>query len=409
MNLMTRALALVCIAMCAATVSAQTATGTSGTTCVQNGTVLTCTTSTTVTLPSGVSLTPATGATQFGLVGSGPTGPACTAFTASPSTVTPGVATAILLSVACPAGSYTYSWASPVVATGASTTTALTLAANTSQAYSVTVCLASNANACNTYSTTVTTTGGTTPTLSSCAISPPSATVNQGATTQLTASCATGTGAGSGVTYQWTRNGSTIAGAQSQSYQLTSTDTASTGTFTYGVTINNNAPSQATPTASVTVNPVVVVNDGCPNVPVRATIEASSPYAHLYTSDFIGSFTAGDNFVVQLNVSGADSTAGRYLAQVTFADFGATRGGRYVTVSQNKCDYTANAKWVSAYNTATGVATPQNSAAKSVSLNEPSSGANIKLTPGTWYINVQNVVGSCPSNVSCHAIVEWYN
>lgn len=405
---MTRALALVFIGLCSTSTTAQTATGTSGTTCTQSGNVLTCTSSTIVTLPSGVNLTSASGVTQFGLTGNSPTGPACTGLTANPSSVAAGGGTQVVLSVACPQGSYTYAWTGggTASATGAATTDFPNLSvSNTSQLYQVTVCLASNANACNVYQTTVTLIAST-PALSSCSVSPSSTSVTQGGTTTLTASCATGTGSGSGVQYVWTRNGTQVG--TGQSYQLTANDTATVGVYTFAVAITNNAPSNASASSSVTVTASVPgATDYCPSVPIRTTIDASSPYARVISSDFVGTFSAGDNFIIKLNVTAADSTIGRQSVLMNFSDIGSNRGGRYVTISQSKCDFTSGAKWVSSY--LNGTATPQNAASKSISLNDSGTPAQIRLTTGTWYINVQNVVGSCPSNVSCHVVVDWAN
>jgi hypothetical protein len=203
----------------------------------------------------------------------------------------------------------------------------------------------------------------------------------------------------------WTRNGTQVG--TGQSYQLTANDTATTGVYTFAVAVTNNAPSNASASSSVTVTSSSSSTDYCPNSPVRATINASSPYARVDSSDLVGSFTAGENFVVKLNVSSADSTIGRQAVLMSFSDSGANRGGRYVTISQSKCDYTSGAKWVTAYNN--GQPTPQNAASKTLSLNDASTAAQLRLTTGTWYINVQNVVGSCPSNVSCHVFMDWAN
>lgn len=407
MNLMTRALALVCLGLCVGTASAQTAAGTSTTTCSQNGTVLTCTTSTTVTLPSGVNLTPASGVTQFGLTGSA-SGPSCTGVTANPSSVAAGGLTAVALVTSCPSGNYTYTWASPVSSSTSTASIIPNLSAGTPSAtYSVTVCFAANANACNTYSTTVTLIAAT-PTLSGCVVTPSTTTVNQGTTPILSATCSAGTGSGSGVSYAWKKNGSSIAGATLPTYQLTVTDTASAGTATYSVDISNNAPSTAQASAIVTVQSVVLGGtDYCPNTPVRTTINAGSSVTGLVSSDYVGSFSAGDNFVIQLDVAGSDTTLGRQLAYLNFSDAGSNRGGRYVTISQNKCDYTSSAQWVTS--NFLGQTTPQNAASKTVGLNDANSSAPVKLTTGRWFINVQNVVGYCPSNYSCNIVLNWSN
>lgn len=387
---------------------AQSANGISNTSCSQASSTLVCTTTTTVNLPSGTNLTGMTLPQSAGV-----SGPGCTGLSASPSTVSSGVATAVLLSVnGCPTtNSYTYTWAAPVAsATGSSTTHAVTLSTNNpSQNYSVTVCLASNANACATYSATVNVQSTVViPSLSGCAINPPSASVAVGGTTSLSATCFAGTGVGSGVIYQWYRNNVAIGGAASSTYNVTATDTAAAGSSTYAVQIANGAPS------SVVVSAVVTANasggggpDLCPNDPIRVVINASEAYRRFYTSDYVGNFVAGQNFVVALDVTGGDTTVGRQLATAGFADFGATRGGRYATVSRTKCDYTDNAQWISS--NFFGTKTPANGAAASVGLNGETRYADIILTTGRWYINIQNVVGSCPSNVSCHAVVQWSN
>lgn len=407
-----RALALAAVSLSSVCSIAQTATGTSTTSCTQSGSVMTCTTSTSVALPSGVNLTSGSGLTQFGLSG-GPVGPACSPLTANPTTVPSGGATSVALTVTCPVGTtYTYTWASPVVpAVGTNTATHFpNLSVGVpSQVYGVTVCLASNASACSTYTTTVTLTGGT-PALSGCSVSPSSTSVVQGGTTTLNASCQQGTGSGSGANYVWSRNGTQVANGASASYALTASDTASIGSYTYTVAITNNAPSSASPSAAVTVTAPSNFTDFCPSTPIRATIEASSPYSRVISSDYVGTFTAGDNFVIQLNVAANDTTAGAVPAVMNFSDIGTNRGGRYVTVSKSKCDYrvpSVDTNWVSGY--FLGAPIPQNAASKSFGLNDANSPGAIKLTTGTWYINIQNVVGQCPSNVSCHVVVDWDN
>jgi hypothetical protein len=209
------------------------------------------------------------------------------------------------------------------------------------------------------------------------------------------------------VQYVWTRNGTQVG--TGQSYQLTANDTATVGTYTFTAAITNNASSQnsASASSSVTVTAASSSNDYCPSVPIRATIDASSPYSRVISSDLVGSFTAGDNFIIKLNVTASDSTVGRQAVLMNFSDIGTNRGGRYVTISQSKCDYTSGAKWVSSY--LNGTPTPANAASKTISLNDAGTPAQLRLTTGTWYINVQNVVGSCPSNVSCHVVVDWAN
>jgi hypothetical protein len=382
------------------------ATGNSGTTCSQNGTTLTCTTTTTLTLPSGTNLN------GMSLPQSIANGPVCTGLAANPSVLQSGVATLIALQVnGCPTSStYIYSWGAPVAAVNASSTTyTATLTANTpTQNFSVQVCFANNPSACSTYTASIGVQAAV-PSLSGCSINPATNSVVTGSTPVLTASCSTGTGAGSGVTYQWLRNGNTISGATASSYTLSPTaDTAVAANNSYTVQINNSAPSSASASATVTVTtPPAGSTDYCPSTPVRLTINASEPYRKVYTSDYVGTFSAGNDFVVQFEVGANDTTLGRFLATLGFVDFGATRGGRYVTFSKNKCDYTNDAQWVSP--NFFGIKTAVNAGTASVAVGSDSRSADVRLTPGRWYLNIQNVIGACPSNVSCHAAVEWAN
>ena len=400
-------LAAVLLALSSTHVQAQSASasGNSGTTCTQNGVSLVCTTTTTLALPSGANLS------GMSLPQSISSGPACTSLSATPSVLASGVSTAVTLTInGCPtSGAYTYSWGPPVVAVNApSTAYAATLnAATPSLTFSVQVCFTANPSACNTYTQTITVLAPI-PALSGCAINPGTTSVTVGATPVLSASCSTGTGAGSGVSYQWSKNSNPISGAVSSSYTLSASDTGAAGTNAYTVQVNNSAPSNASASASVTTTaPLPGFTDYCPTTPVRATIGASEPYRKLYTPDVIGTFSAGNDFVIQFDVTASDTTANRFLAGLEFADYGASRGGRWVTFSQSKCDYTSTAQWVSPYYAGTKIAV--NAGRATVGLGSDTRGADVRLTPGRWYLNIQNVIGACPSNVSCHAVIEWAN
>lgn len=400
-------LAAVSLALSLTQVQAQSASasGNSGTTCTQTGATLVCTTTTTLSLPSGANLN------GMSLPQSISAGPACTSLSATPSLLDPGVATQVALVVnGCPTSSvYDYTWGTPVAAINAPTTSYLATlnAATPSQTFSVQVCFRTNPSACNTYTQTVNVRAPI-PALTSCAVTPSTPSVTVGSTPSLSASCATGTGAGSGVSYQWSRNGNAISGAVGSTYTLTASDTASVGVNSYAVQINNSAPSAQSASASVTTTPAVIgATDYCPNTPVRATIAAGEPYRKLYTSDIVGNFSAGADFVIQFDVTANDSTANRFLAGFEFADFGASRGGRYVTFSQSKCDYTAAAQWVTPFYSGTKIAV--NAGRGTVVLGSDTRSGDVRLTPGRWYINVQNAIGSCPSNISCHAVIEWAN
>lgn len=385
---------------------AVSASGNSGTTCTQSGTTLVCTTTTTLSLPSGTNLS------GMSLPQSIATGPACTSLSVSPAVLSSGVATPVALTVTgCPTSSaYTYSWGSPVTQVNAASTsyTAVLSASTPSLSFSVQVCFQANPSACSTYTASVIVSAPI-PALSGCFVSASATSVTVGASPVLSASCSSGTGAGSGVSYQWSKNSNAIAGAVSSSYTLSaSSDTATVGTNTYSVQINNSLPSNASASASITTTAAVAApTDYCSGTPVRLTINAAEPYRKIYTSDYVGTFTAGNDFVIQFDVTSADSTASRFLAGIEFADFGASRGGRYATFSQNKCDYTSTAQWITPYYSGTKLAV--NAGRATVVLGPDTRSADVRLTPGRWYLNIQNVVGACPSNISCHAVVEWAN
>ncbi len=408
MRVVNSLLAVACLALTGFDAAAQSAStsGNSGTTCTQSGATLVCTTTTTLSLPAGTNLTGMT------LPQTSATGPACASVTASPTLLDPNVATAVTLTVnGCPtSGSYTYKWGTPVTNVNqASTTYTATLSqSNPSLAFSVDVCFTNNPTACNSYSTSVAVKAPVTA-LSGCSITPATTSTQVGTTPSLSASCTAGAGAGSGVTYQWSRNGTAISGATNSSYTLSAaSDTVAVASNTYSVQITNAAPSTAAPTATVAVTAVdLPPEDKCPGIPVRYVIGASETFRKIYTTDYVGTFTAGNDFVVQIDVATTDTTVGRFLASVGFGDYGANRGGRYVTLSKTKCDYTDNAQWVSG--NFLGIKTPANSATGSIALGGDTRGADARLTPGRWFLNIQNVVGQCPSNQSCHAVIQWSN
>ena len=384
----------------------QTASGNSATSCSQSGTTLTCITTTSITLPSGTNLT------GMSLPQSISGGPSCTSLSASPNVIPSGVATQVNLSlIGCPAAAaYKYTWASPVTGTNASTATyAATLNQNTpSSTLSVDVCFASNPTSCSTYLVTLNVQAPT-PQLLGCRVTPNTTSIEQATSAPLVAKCDAGDGAGSGVTYQWARNGAPISGAQSSTYSLsTSSDTGSIGSYTYSVQITNAAPSNLSASATLIVTaPPVRVADYCPATPVRYTFNASELYNKIYSPDLAPNFGDGDDFIVAIDVSASDSTVGRYLAGISFSDYGSNRGGRYGTISQSKCDYSENARWVTG--NFLGVKTPANATFGSIALGADNRSATARLTPGRWYFNVRNVPGFCASGQSCHIVMQWSN
>lgn len=387
-----------------------TTSGKSDTACTQSDSVtLTCTTVTKLTLPAGVNLT------NMSLPVGIATGPACTGLTATPSSQIPvNIPTTISLGVnGCPTSSaYIYSWATPVsAATGSTTSHNVVLSTSApSQTYSISVCFTSNPGACSTYSATVIA-AAPVPALAGCSASAASSSITQGGTNTLTVNCSSGTAAGANATYQWYRGSALIPNATVATYAVPGTETATVGTLTYSVQIKNDAPSTASPTPSISfavTAPVAAVTDYCPSSPVRLTFNASESYRKIYSSQY-ASTPPGGFFVVAIDVTATDSTIGRYLAEIGYSDFGSTRSGRYVTVSKSKCDFTETAQWIS-INTG-GVKYDDNAGGGTISMGGADSRLyTAKLTPGRWYLNIQNPPGSCPANVSsCDVVIGWAN
>jgi hypothetical protein len=245
--------------------------------------------------------------------------------------------------------------------------------------------------------------------LTGCSVSPPIATIVVGNSVNLSANCATGTAPTDFATYQWYRNSVAIVSAISSNYVVSGT---SVGSAVYSVQISNAATSSNTASASATVvtnaNAITVPNY-CPSNPVRAVINGNSIFQRVWTNDIVQSFVAGETFIIQVNIDNASATAGRYLATLNFSDAGSERGGRYVTLSKSKCDFTDNAQWLSP--NFLGNKMPVNAGSASIAIGASDTRpSDVKLnSTGVWYLNIQNVAGQCPSSSSCHAVVDWAN
>ncbi len=199
----------------------------------------------------------------------------------------------------------------------------------------------------------------------------------------------------------------TLANGQSSPGYSSTSVPSGTSCVSKTVTCNNGTLSDPTykynSCSPASSGPAPVAGDNCPGEPVRVVVKASEKYNRFYSDTYVQNFMTGNNFVIALDVTDADTTVGLPLATFGFADFRATRGGRYATISRTKCDYTNNAQWVSA--NFYGTKTPANTVSASVGINGDSRPSDIKLTTGRWYINIQNV--QCPANVSCHAVIQW--
>ncbi len=166
-------------------------------------------------------------------------------------------------------------------------------------------------------------------------------------------------------------------------------------------------PPAASPTPTPTPPSSGPTTDYCPSTPVRLSINASEPYHKIYSSNYADT-PPGGSFVVAIYVTAADTTVGRYLAEIGYSDFGPTRSGRYVTLSKSKCDYSDSAQWISV--NVGGVKLADNAGGGTVSMGPESRPASAVLTPGLWYLNVQNAPGACPPYVTtCDVVLTWAN
>ena len=332
--------------------------------------------------------------------------PVCTgAMIASPATVPIGVATVVTFSVGGCANGAQYRWTSPISSfTTPTATDTITLSASRPYAaYTVVVCASAPSSNCTGFSVAVRSSGSTA--ISGCAVNTDSTVAAVGSSPQLTATCALGTEAGSGVNYQWYRNSTPISGATNSTYVVPASDMIAGVSIAYAFIVSN-------PNASATAFTVISVSadtrsESCLATPVSVVIKASEPYRKFYTSNY-HTTPPGGYFVVAVDVDASDSTVGRYLAEVGFSDFGATRSGRYVTMSKSKCDFTEGAQWISV--NVGGVKLAENAGGGTIAMGADTRPASAKLTPGRWYLNFQNPPGACPANVaSCDAVISWMN
>lgn len=364
---------------------AQTSTGQTGTTCSQSGLEMTCTTVVKYTMPSGVAL-------QSGAVGAGnfvlnatTGGPGCGPITASPTTVTSGVATAIALTITGCVSGTTYAWQSPAVQGQPANTashTSLTLTGNSAtQTYSVEACAPSGVNPCQTYTTTVGVTQAI-PALSSCAVTPSAPTIDTSGSTTLSVSCATGAGVGSGVTWQWRKDGQNVAGANSATHTVLGS--IGQGTYSYTVALTNNAPSTLTSTAStVTVTPPIT--SSCPPgvaVPSR-TITAGDGYSTWYSTGHPGNTP----YVVAIDVPATASSLPDTQAVINFSPKSGP-GAREYTISRSPCDFAVP---VPSYG--------YNAVNLSYDSNILPSPHGYYLAPGRWYLNLRST--ACSATTTC--------
>ena len=227
-------------------------------------------------------------------------------------------------------------------------------------------------------------------------VNTPSAVVAVGASPVLTAACAQGVDPPVGVSYQWYRNSTLIAGATGKTYTVPASDSVSGASTIYAFTVSN-ATNSSGAFVAIGVSSTVTPPGACV---VNATFDASLNYKRLDSTNLLGTNT---NYVVKLEVpaTGA-STAGRLPVLFSHIEAPSSqRGFRTISVSKNACDYTASAQTYV-------LATFSGGASYQLTVNDPRIGYP-NLTTGTWYINVKNAPSGCPTTGYCNVALEWSN
>jgi hypothetical protein len=377
-------------------VQSQNAQGTSTTTCTQSGNSLTCATTTTVALPSGVNLQSQTSGASFTLTGnSNPNVPSCSALNATPNPVT-AANTDVGLAAICVAGTYDYFWNGSSTPSPSSSFTVTAPFANSTaaQTFSVAVCssgvIPSSGNCANlarqvTFSLPVAPSG--------CSVSPSSSTAAAGASVTLTASCSSGNPTG----FAWTKDGQAVSGSGSQISNIAfAAGSTSPSTTTYAVIASNGVGSA--PAVSTTVNRALGGGiNYCGSGALTNYIMSMGAAATIDTSGQAGTTEVS----IALQVPSTTTTAGRTTGYPNIS-FVETPSGvadiKEVTISRNRCDFTNPEFWIAR-------AADQASTSRSrIYLNDPNrTGFGLlKIdSSSVWYLNIRNLTcqGVCNTRV----------
>ncbi|HRO99059.1 MAG TPA: T9SS type A sorting domain-containing protein, partial [Flavobacteriales bacterium] len=185
-------------------------------------------------------------------------------------------------------------------------------------------------------SSAVTVTVGTPPTASISAAN--STTICEGGSVTLNANT------GTGLTYQWRRNGSTITGATASSYVATLSGT-------YTVVVTSNGCSTTSAGRIVTVNGAPMVSCSVSGSTITTTVSGgTSPYTYSWSSGGTSnSFTATSSGTYTVTVTGANGCSTTCTSTVTIASAGACTGIR--TEAQGTWGATATSNNPAAYMT----------------------------------------------------------
>jgi hypothetical protein len=374
-------------------VSAQSASATSPAVCTQSGQTVTCTTTTTFNVPTGLNLQAQTGGSSFSLSSGTPivVGPANCNVTPANASVSIGSSPTLGVTCGVGSGNYTFQWSKSTVSIAGATGSTYTLSPNTDtavanvSAYGVTVTNSGGSALATAANITVSTQSVIAP--SACNVTPASATVSVGGIQTLSASCGLGT---LPFSYAWFKNNTQIAGANSSSYTLTSADTASAGAQNYRVDVTNTAGT-GTANSAVTVNAAPVCSN---NGTVNSIIDVNVGYKQVGSSNLFGT---GNTYIVRLDVSASATTVGGLTALISHTEgIGSQRAFRSLVLSPCAGDFTSPAAIpLSISSVGTSI---------DLSINDPGRGVP-NLTTGTWYVNVRNT--ACTANTRCDTLIDW--
>ena len=389
----TSAALLAAITIYSSGVGAQSASATSPAACTQSGQTVTCTTTTTFSLPSGLNLQAQTGGSGFTLSSGSPVivGPSNCAVTPAGQSVTIGSAPTLSVTCGTGSGNYTFQWSKNGTNIASATGPTYTLSPNTdtsaANASSYNVIVANTGGSVSATAATVTVSTQSVVAPSSCSVTPAAATVPVGSTQTLSASCLVGTPA---FSYAWFKGGVQIAGANSSTYTLTSADTASAGAQTYRADVTNTAGT-GTASSTVTVNQAVAcTNSGS----VNSIIDVNAGYKQVSSSNLFGT---ANTYIIRLDVGASSTTVGGLTALLSHTEgVGSQRAFRSLVLSPCSGDMTS----------AVSVPLSTNSVGTSIdlSINDPGRGVP-NLTTGTWYVNVKNT--ACTANTRCDVFIDW--
>ncbi len=250
-------------------------------------------------------------------------------------TVTAG-ATVTLTVVASGTAPLTYQWAKNGAAIAGATNSSFTLAsAQTGDTGTYAVTVSNSAGSATSNSVTVTVNAA--PVAPSITTQPQSQTVNSGSTATFTVVA----GGTSPLTYQWSRNGTTVAGATNATLSLANVQTANAGSYT--VVVTNSVGSVTSSAATLTVNTA-------PTVPVFSLQPAGHTMSPGASVVFRAAASGSPTYQWQFN---GVPIAGATSALFVMRNLSTSAAGTYTCVATNSAGSTTSTGAVLAFSNAT--------------------------------------------------------